>query len=223
VSKDASLPESGSKAIEPVASQETGTEAITLFNSNLAENIDALSNDVSDVSGSIDRLTATLPTLLESASSSTFTQAAIVAFVGAFSAYLFNLFHWRMVEKKLKVSRIGLALDMLVKELESTAVDYWTQDFKEENHQQIHTAEIAIKSKIRLISRYIRLITPKLNTNKTTSTKQKLEDFGLEIFDLVTGDEFESKARKSSKPKAMKIAIRCSDIRALISALDCSI
>jgi len=39
-----------------------------------------------------------------------------------------------------------------------------------------------------------------------------------EIFDLVTGDECESKARKPSKPKATRIATRCADIRTILSS-----
>ena len=218
MSKDRSPLESSIKAIEPVALSESELDQTT--KSSLADNITALSSELGD---SIDNLTTTLSSLLEPANSLTFTQfifAIFVAFIGAFSAYLFNLFHWSMVEKKQKVSRSSLALSLLIKDLETTAVDYWIQGFKEKKHKKIHAAEISIKSKIRLVSKYIVLITPELNTQKTEYIKQKLEEFMLEIFDLVTGDEFESKTREPSKYKATKIAIRCSDIRAVISALD---
>lgn len=217
MSKNTSPLESSIKAIEPVVLSESDFAQTT---SNLADNITALSGDLS---GSIDKLTTTLSSLLEPANSLTFTQfifAIFVAVIGAFSAYLFNLFHWSMVEKKQKTSRSALALSLLIKDLETTAVEYWIQGFKEKKHKKIHVAEISIKSKIRLISKYIDLIAPELDTHKTKNIKQKLEEFRYEIFDLVTGGEFESKARNPSKSKAMKIAIRCSDIRAVISSLD---
>lgn len=188
-------------------------------NLDLAENITALNENLS---ASIDQLTTTLSSLLEPAGSFTSTQlifAIFIAFIGAFSAYLFNLFHWSMVEKKKKISNMGLSLDFLIKDLESIAVDYWVQDFEKKSLKKMHASEISIKSNIRLISKYIVLLIPKLNT-KDTAIKQKFNEFSLEIFDIATGDDFESKNRKASKSKAAKIAFRCSDIRALISTLE---
>ena len=203
---------------EPIPEQSL-SNTIVEPNHDITEAITSLSNNLTE---SVAQLSSTLSSLHISSDSITFTQlmfACFVAFVGAFSAYLFNLFHWRVLEKKKKISNIGVQLTTLINELESIAVQYWLHDYAKERLQQSSIAEISIISKLRLITRYIGLITPELKKGTTASGKQKLEDFGLDIFDLITGDEFESIDRKASKPKAMKISKKCSDIRAVISSL----
>ena len=184
---------------------------------------DAVTASGENISHALLQLQTTLNTLIENSSginSSQIIFAMFIAFIGALSAYLFNYFHWKMVEKKGKVSRISRGLSDLIGDLEEISVSYWVCDYMEEQQQEIHVAEISIKSKRHLISKYIRIISDELNTTKTALVKQNLEEFNLEIFDLVTGDGFESKTRVASKHKAMEIAKRCSDVKAMISSLE---
>jgi len=58
-----------------------------------------------------------------------------------------------------------------------------------------------------------------LNSKKSESNRKELKGFSLDIYDLVTGDEFESVSRVASKSKTIKISTKCSDIKAMISAL----
>jgi len=129
----------------------------------------------------------------------------ISAIIGASSAYSFNFFHWKMVERKKKESESLSMLSTLITEIETLTVDYWTKDQKN---------EVYIKSRIRLLTKYIRLIN---NKKSYKNISNDIDSFASDIFDLVTGDEFESKNRKASKPKAMSISLRCADIRAIIS------
>lgn len=217
MNKDTSLLESSSIIIEPVISPESHLEeSITLFNSSLTENITALS---SDLSGSIDQLATTLVSLLETANSLTFTQflfAAFVAVVGALSAYIFNYLHWKMVEKKQKLSKVSEVMAALITELEKLSVDYWIEGYDEDKRLQIQAVEVSIKSKLRLISRYTKIIAPYLKNKQATSNKQKLEDFESDIFDWASGDDFESTGRKASKATAMKVSNLCADIKSTI-------
>lgn len=185
--------------------------------------IDAITSLNVDISEAITLLSTTLSAINTASGGITWLQllsAIFVAFTGALSAYLFNLFHWRMVEKKQKISRTGGALNSLINELEIIAIDYWVKGYVEENKNEIHVTEISIKSKLFIISKYIKNITSKLNSNEMKSTKQKLENFNSGIFDLVTGDKFESKSRKASKSMALLISKRCSIIKAELSSLD---
>lgn len=181
--------------------------------SNIAKSVSLLSEDLH---AAIEQLTTTLATVITTSDSSHLSLfiPPTSAIIGACSAYAFNFFHWKMVEKKKKESDICLALISLIGELESLTVDYWTQDYKEDDQK----AEIYIKSKIRLVVRYINNFSKKNKTNKTIDINAELDKFGLDIFDLITGDDFESKQRKASKQKAMKISYQCSDIKALISS-----
>jgi len=194
--------------------------SLTPPDSNISDAVTASGENISDA---LLQIQTTLNSLIENSSGINSSQvifAMFIAFIGALSAYLFNFFHWKMVEKKGKISKIAIGLSDLIHDLEEVSVSYWVCDYKEEKQQEIHVAEISIKSKRHLISKYIRIISTELNTIKTASVKQHLEEFNLDIFDLVTGDGFESKTRVASKQKAMEIAKRCSDVKAMISSLE---
>lgn len=152
--------------------------------------------------------------------------ALFVVFIGAFSAYIFNFLHWKMVDKRNKLSKIGESLNILIKDLEVCAIEYWTKDYNELEQHQINVLEISLKSRLLLIPKYILILNAELaglDRKKHTLTTNKLTEFGCQIFDLVTGGEFESKQRKASKSKAMRISSQCSNVRAKISSLDFSV
>jgi hypothetical protein len=193
--------------------------AIASSNESVNKEIALLSENISDA---VMRLSETISSLHAPSIGITSEQvyfAVFIAFIGAFSAYLFNLFHWNMVNKKQRKDGISITLSVLVGELESISVTYWLNDYDKECKQKIHATEIAIKSKIRLIVRYIGILSAELNSKKLESKIKELDDFRFDIFELVTGDEFESASRIASKAKAIKISNRCSDVKAMISSL----
>lgn len=177
---------------------------------------------IADLTKSIDQLSETLASSLAATGGITLLHALFSIFVvvvGAFSAYLFNFFHWRMVEKRKQISSARLALSTLVSDLESIAVNYWLRDYCDKDRLEIQADEISIKSKIGLIERYTRLISLQLGNNISASRKQEFEEFPLVIFDLATGDGFESVSKKSSKSKAIKISKLCLGMNATILSL----
>lgn len=184
------------------------TEAATLLAADLTE--------------AMEQLAETLSSSLAASGNVTWLQALFAIFVvvaGAFSAYGFNYLHWQMVEKRQQISGTRLALSTLISDLESVAVNYWLRDYSEKDQLEIQASEISIKSKIPLISSYTKLITPQLSGNISVSRKQNFENFPLDIYDLATGDGFESVSKKSSKSKAMKISKLCLEIKTTILSL----
>ncbi len=151
----------------------------------------------------------------------------IAAFVGSLSAYLFNLFHWKVVEKSRKTSRIGVELHSIILEIEKDAIRYWLKGYDPKNCEENTAMEIFLKSKVLLAvnvaGSILRLlhkssISPFLRGDNQFA-KQSIETFRKEIYDLVTGDDFESKERKASKYKAMQISRLCSDTKAKLVSL----
>jgi hypothetical protein len=133
----------------------------------------------------------------------------IAVILGALLGYFFNRFHWSWTEKKKKETESFNKVSTLISELETLSVEYWTKNRNDDDEKN----EVYIKSKIRLLEKYIRLI----NT-KDKLIKNELDDFVSDIFDLVTGDDFESKKRKASKTKAISISYKCADINASVSS-----
>jgi hypothetical protein len=129
--------------------------------------------------------------------------------LGTFAAYLFTGRHWKYSEAKKKESEFVDKISNLVDEIEEFSVAYWLADYSEKDSEN----EVYIKSRIRLLSRYIRVI-----DEKKEPLKSALAEFQSDIFDLVTGEEFESLRRKASKPKAIRISYKCGDINATLSS-----
>lgn len=86
---------------------------------------------------------------------------------------------------------------------------YWIEEHNKDDVEN----EIYIKSKIRLLTKYVKKI-----DKKQASKEDVLNDFASNLYDLVTGDDFESQNRKASKRKASLISYACADILANISS-----
>jgi hypothetical protein len=133
----------------------------------------------------------------------------ISVILGALLGYFFNRFHWSWTEKKKKETDSFTKLSTLINELETLSVEYWTKDRGEDDEKN----EVYIKSKIKLLTKYVRFI-----DTKHELIKKELDNFASDLFDLVTGDDFESKDRKASKKKAINISYRCADMNATVSS-----
>jgi hypothetical protein len=132
------------------------------------------------------------------------------AIVGAASAFIFNLFHWRIVEKRHAITAIGNALIEIISHLEESAIDYWLCA----DISNLKKLEISIKSYNKVNRKLISELNSKISNNVYTSTKVKLTNFGNEIFDLTTGGDFETEALKNEPVKAAKISLMCSSTKA---------
>lgn len=134
----------------------------------------------------------------------------IAAIMGAFLGYYFNRYHWSWTEKKKKEADVFTNLSALISEIEALSVEYWTKDRGEDDEKK----EVYIHSKSRLLRKYVRFV-----DKKHKLIKEDLDSFVSDLFDLVTGDDFESKDRKASKQKAINISYRCADMNATILSL----
>ncbi len=198
--------------------------------SSILENIDlSITEKLSLLGQSLDEFTDKLSDIvlsLQMAPDGTFEEklclGIIVTLVGAFSAYLFNMFHWRMVHKTQQESLVYTALLELIKEIEEIAVDYWLRSYSKGKKADINGDEVRIKSRLRLMSRYVKEISSMSKSRRLESRREKVSEVAVDIFELITGDDFESASRKASRIKATQISYKCADIKATILSLNCN-
>ncbi|WP_287017398.1 hypothetical protein [Cycloclasticus sp.] len=184
--------------------------------------IQKLASSAEGISNSLVQIESLLSRLMPAQEVITLNQSfygLFVVFVGALSAYLFNYFHWKMVSKKNKLLGLCTAFTILINELERVSVLYWLTPYQRASQREAHTLEIQIKSNRQLISRYIKSISLQLSGKQYDPVKKKLNDFDQEMFDLITGDGFESQSREISKSKAAQISKRCVSIKAAVIML----
>lgn len=154
---------------------------------------------------SIDLLNSTFATQSDSLFKYLFPLLSVI--IGVVLGFLSNRLHWAYTEKKKKESESFEKISTLISDIETLSVEYWIKNYNDDDTKN----EVYIKSKIRLLSKYIR--------NFKTSNikiKEELDRFESEIFDVITGDDFESSKRKASKSKAITISRKCADINAFL-------
>lgn len=166
-----------------------------LANEHLHSSIELLNSTLVSQSNNTSDLKAFLP--------------IISVIIGALIGFFLNQVHWKRTEKEKRKTNSFTKIFTLISELESLSVEYWTKDTCEDDEK----TEVYIKSKIRLLTNYVKSVDA-----TQVAIKKELDNFTSDIFDLVTGDEFESKGRKASKSKAISISYRCTDINAAVAS-----
>lgn len=146
--------------------------------------------------------------------------AIAVTIIGALSAgltaFIFNLIHERISQRSIRLTRLASLLDQLVLELETLSTKYWSTDYEVATASDSFISETKIKSLLRYINANIKILSGYRCRHIKDDEKEKLADFCLEIFDLVTGDGFESCTRKASREKVARISLKCIEARTVL-------
>jgi len=192
------------------------SEAIVSSSSNISQSIRGLESVITSASES---LKTTMLSVNDGMTWDTFVFAIAVAFIGALSAFLFNYFHWVVVREKEYVSGIGGDLLELIEKIELLSLKYWVSDASNMNAGERHVSEVLMKSLLRQINSHIDLFLDVLKKDVCSKEKEGFSVFRSDIYDLVTGNGFESVERKASKSTASKISTKCSKIRIKISRI----
>ncbi|TQF72569.1 hypothetical protein [Pseudoalteromonas luteoviolacea] len=154
--------------------------------------------------GDIERAISTLP---EGAYSLELLSSTFEAIAAALAAFVINFFYWKRVDKKrIEAKRFRKILNVSEK-LKKTASNYWACDYTAHVKQRCAIQEIDI------LDLHKKLV--KLHRSYELEQKQDavLQDFILEIYDVVTGGDFKSKARKSDMKRVKKIADLCTSFQ----------
>lgn len=181
----------------------------------VTESIDRVADNIANLDGTLSPALS----VTDSIFSTDVAFAIFIAIIGAFSAYLFNLFHWQFVSKREKISRIGEALLRTTDDLEKLSVHYWTSDCHSSNAEETHATEVLIKSRSRLLAKYVDIYVTKGKFKNNHPRAKKLVLLTCELYDVATGEDFESKKRSASRAKAQKISNMCADITATVAQL----
>lgn len=142
-------------------------------------------------------------------------------FFGALAAYLFNLFHWRTTEKIRKIEQLCTNISRITDKLEEETIRYWltpppNNDIEKALTKQL---EISIKSLIRTqVSLTEKLSEISSQKNKRDALK-KSKELNDRLYEIATGEEFESKSRKAKPGKCNIISRTCAEIRANLTSI----
>lgn len=132
----------------------------------------------------------------------------IVGLISAFSAFLFNLIHWVIVDSRAKKQKKIDVVNDLFERISTNSCSYWLRDYQPEDE----VLSILIKTDIKILGREIKVL-------GNNSTINNLVDLMGEIFDVATGEDFESVNKKKNRSIAATVASKSAEARGLTSIL----
>ncbi|MDK1705311.1 hypothetical protein OSR40_016360 [Serratia rubidaea] len=148
-----------------------------------------------------------------SSGSTPVTVALLTVACSTTAAFIYNKLHWWSVtSRESRIKTAESIIDILLV-LEEISVDYWIKNYSKKNADDNTKCEIKIKSCLNLINTLIPSLVSKIPRRKRGYYKKLFRDYHEDLFDLITGDDFESSSRKSNLIKADKISNRCLKFR----------
>lgn len=199
---------------------------------NVDQIVEAISNH-NELTGSLSTINETLSSI----PSGSIQVALISGLTSVFAAFMFNMLYWYIIESKKKRSNAVKEYLSVLKSLEINSSEYWVNDYTTKDLNFIQ--ETRIKSELTVLREYskniymhspkafISFILQKITHGYIQEYKhseriltKKLNSLNSYLYDLITGDSFESTSRKADKKKVQKIITSITKIKAYLSILE---
>lgn len=143
-------------------------------------------------------------------------------FFGALAAYFFNVIHWFTSEKIRKFDDSVTRLISQMEQLHDISIRYWSSEYQDDLTGRIQD-ESVIKSLLFVYNRVITHFTSTYSDSLNSSDLHYLNASRSVIFDLVSGDSFETSAKKTDIAKCKKISSRLSKLIAIVQTSRCNV
>ena len=144
--------------------------------------------------------------------------SVIAAILGAFSAFLFNHFHWRYTKSSSLKEQYALAIISEVNDLRETCMTYWSSG--NENSGEANSLNESTRKcyEVKIKSLYRSVVMHSTDYSSTFYKKDNLSSFEsglyrrLEVlFEAVTGGDFEKATRASNNIRASNASALSAD------------
>ncbi len=151
--------------------------------------------------------------------SSSLITALISTICAATAAFAYNKVHWRSVVKRETKTKLLESISDVVNELRSDAISYWLKGYSKKSAKSLLEEEMRIKASLNIINSTITIYVQQESRWKRKDIEAQLRVFHDELFDIITGDDFESQARKQDKAKVSAISTKCVAFRVLLNTI----
>ncbi|HEI2495089.1 TPA: hypothetical protein SI539_001056 [Escherichia coli] len=151
--------------------------------------------------------------------SSSLITALISTICAATAAFVYNKVHWRSVVKRETKTKLLESISDVVNELRSDAISYWLKGYSKKSAKSLLEEEMRIKASLNIINSTITIYVQQESRWKRKDIEAQLRVFHDELFDIITGDDFESQARKQDKAKVSAISTKCVAFRVLLNTI----
>ncbi|MCK7178544.1 hypothetical protein [Enterobacter roggenkampii] len=145
--------------------------------------------------------------------------ALISTLCAATAAFIYNKIHWHSVIKRETKTKLLDSISDVVSELRVDAISYWLKGYSKKSAKTLLEEEVRIKASLSIINSTITIYASKIPRRKRKDVEERLRAFHDELFDIITGDDFETQARKQDKGKVSSISTKCVAFRVLLNTI----
>ena len=135
--------------------------------------------------------------------------------LGGLLAYYFTDKHWKNIASREAVTKKAVEICSLIDELQDDAIRYSLSDSSTTTEQELFTLELRVKSQTPLLSNLAKEF--QNNCPEDHPTRTALETLYLDLYELATGEDFESRPKIMNKLKAAKLAKLLTTARSKVS------
>ncbi|MGS4679581.1 hypothetical protein ACKURH_10250 [Enterobacter soli] len=151
--------------------------------------------------------------------SSSLITALISTTCAATAAFIYNKIHWHSVIKRETKAKLLDSISDVVNELRVDAISYWLKGYSKKSAKTLLEEEMRIKASLSIINSTITIYVSQVSRRKRKNIEAKLRAFHDELFDTITGDDFETQVRKQDKGKVSSISTKCVAFRVLLNTI----
>ena len=134
-------------------------------------------------------------------------------------AFIYNKIHWYSVRKRDARIKIAETIIEIVTLLDESSVDYWMRNYAKKLSRDNKKTEIKIKSYLGQINILIPSVVQSVSFMSREKNKKELSQLHSDLYDLITGDDFETSSRKVDVVKADQISNKCLTLRVMLTKL----
>ncbi len=145
--------------------------------------------------------------------------ALISTMCAATVAFIYNKIHWHSVIKREAKTKLLESISDVVNELRTDAISYWLKGYSKKSAKSLLEEEMRIKASLNIINSTITIYVSQVPKFKRKQVESKLRSFHDELFDIITGDDFETQTRKQDKGKVSAISTKCVAFRVLLNTI----
>ncbi|ELC6413592.1 hypothetical protein [Enterobacter hormaechei] len=151
--------------------------------------------------------------------SSSLITALISTVCAATAAFIYNKIHWHSVVKRETKTKLLESISDVVNELRTDAISYWLKGYSKKSAKSLLEEEMRIKASLNIINSTITIYVSQISLLKRKGIEGKLRAFHNELYDIITGDDFETQGRKQDKGKVSAISTKCVAFRVLLNTI----
>ena len=171
-----------------------------------------MTTEADQIVAAIDRLTNVTTTSLNLSYLLAFALNIIPVIFGALVGYWLTNRHWNKIEEERKLVASAKEIEFILNEIEDQSVGFWCRECDEDT-QADSVAHTTLSSKILMSSQLVTEFLSNDKIKKDVGLVTKLNLYLEDIFELATGEDFESSTRNCDKSRATLISRRCSEAR----------